>query len=258
MTDESAAIKESNTSPSRRLRTLRSYVLRPGRMTAGQKKYYEALREKYVIPFQEAEAPNSSPPPEKASPSGSSRLLPFLPELRPSPRELHLEIGFGSGETLLEAAEARPENFYLGIEVYPPGIASLLKHLETKKIQNVRVIAHDAVAVFRRMIPPQSLNGIHAFFPDPWPKRKHHKRRLFQEPFLLRCRDSLKPGGLLRIVTDWPHYALSVETALRTIPGLEPAPESSRETRSVQTKFETRGEIAGRPGRELLYRHLPA
>jgi len=118
-----------------------------------------------------------------------------------------VEIGFGMGRATLEIAEKFPEKNYLGIEVYPPGVGKVLNEIHERGLGNLRIVKADAVEVVRRMIPPASVQGFHIFFPDPWPKKKHHKRRLFQEDFLHLLATKLKPGGYLYAVTDWENYA---------------------------------------------------
>jgi tRNA (guanine-N7-)-methyltransferase len=154
-----------------------------------------------------------------------------------------LEIGFGMGETTAAIAQQHPETDYLGVEVHTPGVGSLLKRVAELDLKNVRVIRHDAVEVLQHMIAPASLDGAHVFFPDPWPKKRHHKRRLIQIPFVALLASRLKPGAYLHAATDWEEYAsqiletLSVEPSLRnTAAGFAARPDSRPET-----KFERRG-----------------
>ena len=142
------------------MRTIRSFVLRQGRISKAQSRAYRELLPKYSIPYSER-------------PLDMDRIFG-----RGAPKIL--EIGYGMGETTVEIAKTHPENDYLGIEVHTPGVGSLLKQIEETGLSNVRVIQHDAVEVVRNMIPPASLAGVHIFFPDPWPKKRHHKRRLIQ------------------------------------------------------------------------------
>jgi tRNA (guanine-N7-)-methyltransferase len=171
-----------------------------------------------------------------------------------------LEIGFGMGETTAAIAQAQPQNDYIGIEVHTPGVGSLLKRLDELQLANVRVIQHDAVAVLERMIPPASLDGCHIFFPDPWPKTRHHKRRLIQPPFAALLASRLKPDAYLHVATDWEEYAqhmlavLAAEPELtNTAAGFAPRPDTRPET-----KFETRGLRLGHAVRDLLFRRSPA
>ena len=153
------------------------------------------------------------------------------------------EIGFGMGETTARIAAGNPQLDYLAIEVHTPGVGSLLKHLQEQALTNVRVVQHDAVEVLREMVPADSLAGIHVFFPDPWPKKRHHKRRLVQPALAALAASRLAPGGYLHVATDWQEYAehvlavLSATAGLRnTVPGFAPRPATRPET-----KFERRG-----------------
>jgi len=166
-----------------------------------------------------------------------------------------LEIGFGMGETTAEIAAAHPERHFVGIEVHAPGVGSLLRELDRRGLTNVRVIRHDAVEVVDAMIPMGSLAGIHVFFPDPWPKKRHHKRRLLKPEFVHALALRLVPGGYLHVATDWSDYAdemlatLGAERLLaNTVQGFAPRPESR-----PQTKFERRGTRLGHPVFDLLF-----
>ncbi|MCL4316036.1 MAG: tRNA (guanosine(46)-N7)-methyltransferase TrmB [Gammaproteobacteria bacterium] len=169
------------------MRPIRSYVLRQGRMTRAQQLALDTLWQRYGVEPQ-------------AAPLDFDALFG-----RRAPRVL--EIGFGAGDALLAAAAAHPENDYLGIEVHRPGVGSLLRRLDAQGIANVRVICHDAVEVLQRAIPDASLSAVHVFFPDPWPKRRHHKRRLVQPAFAELAAHKLKSGGRLHLATDDEDYA---------------------------------------------------
>ena len=167
-----------------------------------------------------------------------------------------LEIGFGMGETTAAIAQAHPENNYLGVEVHSPGVGSLLKLIGERELANVRIVQHDAVEVVEHMVAPGSLAGIHIFFPDPWPKKRHHKRRLIQPPFVHLLASSLTPGGHLHLATDWEEYALQMLDVLNnepllvnTVPDYAPRPEQR-----PLTKFEQRGRKLGHPVWDLVYR----
>ena len=217
-------------------RPIRSYVLRQGRLTDAQRRAHEELLPRYGIPF--------APTPldlERAF----GRVAPKV-----------LEIGFGMGETTAAIAAAYPRNDYLGIEVHTPGVGSLLRRADAAGLANLRVIQHDAVEVVERMIPPSSLDGIHLFFPDPWPKKRHHKRRLIQPPFVALLASRLKPGAYLHVATDWQDYAqqilevLSGEPLLaNTAPGYAPRPEWR-----PLTKFESRGLKLGHRAWDVVFR----
>jgi tRNA (guanine-N7-)-methyltransferase len=161
-----------------------------------------------------------------------------------------LEIGSGMGETTAEIAAAHPETDFIAVEVHGPGVGSLLRRIHDKGIANLRVIRHDAVEVLERMIPDGALAGIHLFFPDPWPKKRHHKRRLVQPAFAALAARKLGPGGYLHAATDWPDYFEQTETVFSSEPLLKRTPESK--TRPT-TKFERRGVRLGNPVREVLF-----
>ncbi len=169
------------------MRKVRSYVSRKKRLTNLQQRALEAYREHYCFTF---------------NPQGNRELESYL---RSAPAVL--EIGFGMGEVTAEIAEAHRDINYLGIEVFEPGIGKLLHEIAHRDLQNLKILAHDAVEVIDCMIPEHSLEGVHIFFPDPWPKKRHHKRRLIQEPFVEKLIPLLKPGGYLYSVTDWEDYA---------------------------------------------------
>ncbi len=165
------------------------------------------------------------------------------------------EVGFGMGETTARIAAANPGNDYLAIEVHGPGVGSLLKRMDEGGIANVRIVQHDAVDVLRHMVPPSSLAGIHVFFPDPWPKKRHHKRRLLQEGFVELAASRLAPRGILHVATDWQEYAehvLQVLEASRelsnTARGFAPRPAWRPET-----KFERRGIALGHGVWDLVF-----
>jgi tRNA (guanine-N7-)-methyltransferase len=204
-------------------RSIRSYVLRQGRTTAAQARARERLAPLYCIPF-------------TPEPLDLDRVFG-----RAAPKVL--EIGFGMGETTAEIAAAHPDTDYLGIEVHSPGVGSLLNRIDALGLPNVRIVQHDAVEVLERMIPPGALDGVHLFFPDPWPKKRHHKRRLVQAPFVRLLATRMKPRAFVHAATDWEDYAhqilavLAAEPALEnTTTGFAPRPESR-----PQTKFERRG-----------------
>ena len=167
-----------------------------------------------------------------------------------------LEIGFGMGETTAEIAAAHPENDYLGIEVHTPGVGSLLKQIDARALTNVRIIQHDAVEVLRHMIAPASLDGVQIFFPDPWPKKRHHKRRLIQPPLVALIAEKLKPGGTLHAATDWHEYAEQILAVLSSEPALEnTVPDyAPRPGYRPLTKFENRGLKLGHGVWDILFR----
>jgi tRNA (guanine-N7-)-methyltransferase len=219
-----------------RSRPIRSYVLRQGRMSNAQRRAYEGLLARYAIPYAPAV-------PDLAAAFG--RNAPTI-----------LEIGFGMGETTAEIAQSHPENDYLGVEVHSPGVGSLLKLIDERGLTNVRIVQHDAVEVVEHMLAPGCLAGIHVFFPDPWPKKRHHKRRLIQPAFLRLLASRLRPGGYLHLATDWEEYAVQMldvanaEPALRnTAAGFAPRPDYR-----PLTKFERRGRNLGHDVWDVLFR----
>ncbi len=154
-----------------------------------------------------------------------------------------LEIGFGMGETTAHIAAHQPQLNFLAIEVHSPGVGSLLKAIGEQQLPNIRIIQHDATEVVRTMIPAASLHGIHVFFPDPWPKKRHHKRRLLQAGFVSQLATRLEPGGYMHVATDWHEYAeqiLQVLSAEQLLVNSAPA-YAPRPAYRPQTKFETRG-----------------
>lgn len=213
MTDDSPSARDH----------IRSFVLRQGRVSNAQARYYETMMPKVGIPYRNA-------PLDLAAAFG--RKAPTV-----------LEIGFGMGETTAAIAAAHPENDYLGLEVHTPGVGSLLKLVAEGSLANVRVIQHDAVEVVRDMIAPGALAGIHVFFPDPWPKKRHHKRRLIQPPFVALLASRLAPGGYFHCATDWQEYAEQMLEVLSGEPLLENTAEgfAPRPDYRPLTKFEQRG-----------------
>jgi len=204
-------------------RPIRSFVLRQGRFSPGQQRAYDELMPKFGIAFVPA-------PLDFAAAFG-----------RAAPRIL--EIGFGMGETTARIAAGNPGFDYLGVEVHTPGVGALLKHVDEQALTNIRVVQHDAVEVVRDMIPPGSLAGIHVFFPDPWPKKRHHKRRLLQPDFVQLLSTRLAPGGYLHAATDWQEYAEHILATLsneQSLTNRHPGYAERPSTRP-ETKFEQRG-----------------
>jgi tRNA (guanine-N7-)-methyltransferase len=215
---------------------IRSFVLRQGRVSNAQARSYEALMPKFGIPYR---------------PETLDLTAVFG---RDGPKVL--EIGFGMGETTAAIAAAHPQTDYLGLEVHTPGVGSLLKQIAAGGLANVRIVQHDAVEVVRDMIAPGTLAGIHVFFPDPWPKKRHHKRRLIQPPFVALLAQRLAPGGYFHCATDWEEYAqqmlevLAGEALLaNTAQGFAPRPEYR-----PLTKFEQRGLRLGHGVWDVVFR----
>ena len=202
---------------------IRSYVLRQGRFSPGQQRAYAELLPRLGIPYR-------TEPLDFAAVFG--RSAPVV-----------AEIGFGMGETTARIAADNPGTDYLGIEVHAPGVGSLLKQLGEQGLANVRIVTHDAVDVMREMVPPGSLSAIHVFFPDPWPKKRHHKRRLLQPAFVELAAARLAPGGHFHVATDWQEYAEEVLGVLSATPLLRNTAEAfaPRPSTRPETKFERRG-----------------
>ena len=217
-------------------RHIRSYVLRQGRVTPAQERAFAELQPRFGIDY-------------SASPIDPAAIFG-----RAAP--LTLEIGSGMGETTAAIAEANPGNDYIAVEVHLPGVGALLKRIAAAGITNLRVIRHDALEVLTNMIADGTLAGIHLYFPDPWPKKRHHKRRLLQPAFTALAAKKLAPGGVFHAATDWPPYAehmlevLSAEPLLEnTVDGYAPRPGNR-----PLTKFENRGVKLGHEVRDLLFR----
>lgn len=217
-------------------RGIRSFVLRQGRMTEGQKRAQADLLPRFGIDY-------------------SPGLLDLDAAFgRKAPKIL--EIGFGMGETTAAIAAAQPENDYLGVEVHAPGVGALLKRIDAGGITNIRIIRHDAVALLENMIPPGSLAGAHVFFPDPWPKKKHNKRRLVQPPFIALLASKIAPGGHLHLATDWEQYAEQMLAVLSAEPLIGNTAQSyaDRPQSRPLTKFENRGLKLGHGVWDLVFR----
>lgn len=168
---------------------------------------------------------------------------------------LWLEIGFGMGETTEQIVLANPEVNYIGVEVYPPGVGAMLKRIEESNITNMRVINHDVVDVINHMIPDDSLDKVMIYFPDPWRKSRHHKRRLIQPPFIKLLLTKIKPGGILHCATDWENYAEHMLEVLQNCDGLSNLFDTfaPRPAKRPLTKFENRGLKLGHQVWDLLY-----
>ena len=204
-------------------RHIRSFVLRQGRVSPAQQRAVEALLPRFGIPY-------AAQPLDLDQAFG--RAAPKI-----------LEIGFGMGESTATIARAHPENDYLALEVHTPGVGNLLKLIDAHQIANIRIIQHDAVEVLRDMIADSTLSGVHIFFPDPWHKARHNKRRLIQAPFVAQLVQKLRPGGYIHVATDWQDYAEQVLRVLGAEPLLEntAADYAPRPEYRPLTKFEQRG-----------------
>ncbi|MCL2210335.1 MAG: tRNA (guanosine(46)-N7)-methyltransferase TrmB [Treponema sp.] len=213
----------------------KSYVLRAGRYTTAQKNAYESLYSQYIIPY-------------------SHEYLDLTKIFLNN--KVSMEIGFGMGTATAQIACDNPDMNYIGIEVHRPGIGRLLWEIEKRSLLNIRIIEYDAVIVTEKMIPPESLDAIHIFFPDPWPKKRHKKRRLIQRPFTDTLAKCLKPDGYLYMVTDWEDYALQALDELTLTAGLENAYEGFAPAQSWRpsTKFEKKGIAKEHDIKELYFK----
>lgn len=224
----------------RKRREIRSYVCRNSRMTSAQQDVYARNWSQVGLP--------------------TDGVLDFSKLYKPA-TPIILEIGFGSGHSLQAVAKENPDKEFIGIEMHLPGIGALMLSMAREKIENIRIIYADAVNVLRNVIPDESIDVIQIFFPDPWPKRKHHKRRLIQAPFVELLNKKLRQGGLLHLATDWEHYAfqmmnvLSQSKEFENSAGVAQFSERSLQ-RPVMTKFEQRGQNNGRMIWELQFKKV--
>jgi tRNA (guanine-N7-)-methyltransferase len=170
-----------------------------------------------------------------------------------------LEIGFGMGATTADIAARRPADDFLGIEVHEPGIGALLRLIGTQALTNIRIVQHDAVEVVERMLAPDSLDGVHVFFPDPWHKARHHKRRLLQPRFAALLASRIRPGGYLHCATDWENYAEQMLEVLNAEPSLVNTATAYAERPDYRpvTKFEQRGLKLGHGVWDLVFKRRP-
>lgn len=223
---------ESDSQPARR--AVRSFVLRTGRVTVAQRRALAELWPQFGIEFR-------------------SELLDLDQVFgRQAPRVM--EIGFGDGELLAEMAEREPGQDFLGVEVHQPGVGHCLLLIAERRLTNVRLIRHDAVEVLREQIPDGSLQRVHLFFPDPWPKKRHHKRRIMQPEFARLVAAKLSSGGQLHVATDWAQYAEHMDAVLAAEPVFEKLREPAAERSS--TRFERRGERLGHEVFERAWRRV--
>jgi len=216
-------------------RPIRSYVLRQGRFSPAQQRALTELMPRFGIAYRNA-------PLDFAEAFG--RKAPVV-----------AEIGFGMGDTTARIAEANPGTDYLAIEVHGPGVGSLLKRMDEMGLSNIRIIQHDAVDVLRDMVPEGSLAAMHVFFPDPWPKKRHHKRRLLQPAFVELAASRLAPGGVLHVATDWRDYAEQVLAILNASASLANTCKdfADRPAWRPETKFERRGLALGHGVWDLVF-----
>lgn len=224
-----------------RRRSIRSFVIRAGRLTKAQQRALDELWPLFGIEFDD-------------------QILDLDAIFsRRAPRVL--EIGFGDGKSLAQMAAAEPEKDFLGIEVHAPGVGSLLIQIEQLGLGNLRVMSHDAVEVLAQSIPEASFDRVQIYFADPWPKKKHHKRRIIQRAFVTSLCKTMKPGGILHLATDWQDYAEHMLEVLQAEPQLQNLSDSSdyvnRPGWRPQTKFEARGKCLGHGVWDLLFSLTP-
>ena len=219
-------------------RAVRSFVLRTGRMTTGQERAFQDNWPRFGLEHD----------------AGMLDIDGVFGRAGPTV----LEIGFGMGGSLVDMAAAAPHSNFIGIEVHRPGVGRLLHAMAERDVDNIRVYCHDAVEVLRDCIPAGSLDTVQIFFPDPWHKKRHHKRRLIQPPFVSDLVNHLKPGGTLHLATDWENYAEQMMEVLEAEPGLVntlgKGEFSPRPPHRPVTKFERRGEGLGHGVWDLVFR----
>lgn len=222
-------------------RTIKSFVIRSGRMTAGQLKAYQALWMKYGIEADGAVVDFSKI---------FSRTAPVI-----------LEIGFGMGDSLIEMAERYSQNNYLGIEVHKPGVGRLLGNIAQRQLSNVRVMQYDALQILKKQIPDHCLHAVYLFFPDPWHKRKHHKRRIVNDEFVQLVGKKLQKNGFLHMATDWQDYAAQMLDTMQRASGFNNCATNCKNNGGYiprpdyrpMTKFERRGKRLGHGVWDILF-----
>jgi tRNA (guanine-N7-)-methyltransferase len=221
-------------------RRIKSFVLRTGRMTAGQQKAYDQYWPQLGLDIENGVLDYNST---------FGRQAPVV-----------LEIGFGMGKSLVEMAANEPDKDFIGVEVHVPGVGKLLHSMEEQGVDNVRVFCHDAVEVLEQCIADNSLDRIQVYFPDPWHKKKHHKRRLIQLAFVQQLRSKLKTGGILHLATDWEHYAEHMMEVMTSAEGFRNQTDdycfSARPDFRPSTKFEQRGERLGHGVWDILFEKI--
>jgi len=217
---------------------IKSFVNRRSHITQGQQEALDTWLKKWSIEYK----PNLLD-----VPAAFGRVAPTI-----------LEIGFGMGETTEQIAIARPGDNFLGVEVFNAGVGALLKRIEASALTNIRIIQHDAVEVLRDMVAPASLSGVHIYFPDPWPKTRHHKRRLIQPPLIALLASRMTPGSYIHCATDWEHYAMQMLEVLGGEPSLQNTCEgfSPRPDFRPLTKFENRGLRLGHGVWDLIFKKI--
>lgn len=221
-------------------RKIRSFVLRQGRLTPAQERAFESAWPAFGLEYQK-------------TPIDLNEIF-GRPDTKTDAKKV-LEIGFGMGDATAKIAQTLPDHDFLAVEVHAPGVGALLKLIEEDDIDNIRIIQHDAVEVLNNMLADASLDGVHIFFPDPWHKKRHNKRRLIQAEFVKLLCSKLKVGAYLHVATDWEEYAEWVLEVLQAEPQLKNTAETYAEKPSYRplTKFENRGIKLGHGVWDLVY-----
>ena len=221
------------------LRPIRSFVLRQGRMSPAQTRAFETLGPRFIVPFQANAALNYANLFERDAPT-------------------IVEIGFGMGESTAAIAARLPKNNFIGIEVHKPGVGALLKLVGEQALTNLQIIQHDAVEVLKHMIPDRSLAGFHIFFPDPWPKKRHHKRRLVQPELVKLLVQKLTAEGYIHLATDWQEYAQHMLEVLQAEPGLRNTAKdfAPRPAYRGTSGFERKGLAKGHDVWDLVFKRV--
>lgn len=249
------------------MRPIRSFVLREGRLTAGQERAFRELWPRFGIDWQPGEALDPQALFAAAQSDTESKVNKLVDAIEDKPdaaaahaheRPITLEIGFGDGESLAAMAAAAPERDFIGLEVHRPGVGHLLLALEQQGLTNVRALRADATALLETGLPSASLDRVQLFFPDPWPKKRHHKRRIVQPGFITAVARVLRPGGTFHLATDWTPYADWMLAMLDNAPELfensaGPSQFSPRPAQRPTTKFERRGQRLGHQVHDLIY-----
>ena len=223
-----------------RMRRIKSYVMRSGRVTEGQRRAFEEFGPQFLLSY-------------------TGQVIDWRKSFGRDDQLKILEIGFGMGETTAHIAQIRPNDDFLAVEVHEPGVGALLKKIGEQRITNLRLIRHDAVEVIDHMIPNNYLDGVHVYFPDPWHKKRHHKRRLIQPQFVKKISSKIKSGGYIHLATDWQEYAeqmmavLSDEASLQNTGSLDGGYACRPDYRPI-TKFENRGLRLGHGVWDLIFK----
>jgi len=229
-------------------KNIKSFVKRAGRTTTGQAKAFEVWGPQFLLTY--------------ASETLNMVKAFGLNGQDAATSQVILEIGFGMGEATAHIAKVRPSDFFLCCEVHEPGVGALLKRIGEQDIQNIRILQHDAVEVIDNMLPVASLNGVHIFFPDPWHKSRHNKRRLIQTPLIAKLAARLKPGAYIHCATDWEPYAvqilevLSAETLLQNTAGQDHGGYAVKPDYRPLTKFENRGLRLGHGVWDVVFKRI--